>query len=148
YIRCGADVNVVDADGCNALHHAAVHGNSDTIRHLIEAGVQINVYDEVQHATPLQYAASSGDLRSVQYLVDAGADLEAVDNDGQTVLMTASLGDSLPIVKYLVGSGANVNSKNDDDSTPLHYAVWTCNRQIEIAQFLIASGADYTARTK
>jgi len=57
--------------------------------------------------------------------------------DGDTCLHIAAFGGNLRAVQLLVREGLDVNAKGDMGYTPLHYALTA-----EIAQFLLASGAD------
>ena len=41
--ECGADVNLRDANGYTALHHAASRGDNDLIRYLVEKGADVMV---------------------------------------------------------------------------------------------------------
>src|SRR5690606_37482057 len=41
--ECGADVNVRDASGYTALHHAAARGDNEMITYLVEKGADVTV---------------------------------------------------------------------------------------------------------
>ena len=41
--QCGADVNLRDANGYTALHHAASRGDNDLVRYLVEKGADVMV---------------------------------------------------------------------------------------------------------
>eukprot|EP00761_Pharyngomonas_kirbyi_P010187 gb/GECH01010205.1/.p1 GENE.gb/GECH01010205.1/~~gb/GECH01010205.1/.p1 ORF type:complete len:248 (+),score=49.03 gb/GECH01010205.1/:1-744(+) len=60
----------------SALHCAALRGNNDVIRVLLDTGADPNISD--QHGTPLHEAARGAHLSSFQLLLDAGANIEAV----------------------------------------------------------------------
>jgi len=65
----------------DALVLAALNGNAQALRALIDVGVDLNVpsTDIYSHATPLHHAVCSGSLDAVKVLVDAGADLRSRD---------------------------------------------------------------------
>ena len=54
-------------------------------------------------------AAKGGQTEKVKALLEAGADVEAKDNDGETVLMVAAVGGYTDVVRTLLEAGADVN---------------------------------------
>jgi peptide-methionine (S)-S-oxide reductase len=68
-------------DRQTALVQAALHGNVDGLKAMLEADVEVSKPspDLYAHATPLHHAVWSGSLDAVKVLVDAGADLAAKD---------------------------------------------------------------------
>jgi len=95
---------------------------------------------------PLHRAAIDGDLRSVQLLLDAGANIEALNQDGLTVLQTAIGADKIDIVHHLLNKKADPNAAEDPRFTPLVTAIVKGNAKIIKA--LLAHGADIEAKTK
>ena len=69
------------ADRKDAMVLAALNGNAEALRILIETGVELNTPSAniYAHATPLHHAVCSGSLDAVKALVEAGADLEIED---------------------------------------------------------------------
>lgn len=65
----------------DALVLAALNGNAEAIRTLIDVGVDVNAPSTniFSHATPLHHAVCSGSLAAVKALVEAGADLRTKD---------------------------------------------------------------------
>lgn len=71
-----------------ALVAAAFFGKADMIKHLIDAGADVNVYIDSSsgfhsHASALHQAVYSRSLDSVKILVEAGANLHATDRGYQ-----------------------------------------------------------------
>jgi hypothetical protein len=64
-----------------ALTLAALRGKADSLRRIIDIGVDVNAVspDLYSHATPLHHAVHSGSLDAVRVLVGAGAHLGARD---------------------------------------------------------------------
>jgi catechol 2,3-dioxygenase-like lactoylglutathione lyase family enzyme len=60
------------------LHLAAAHGHLDCVKLLLERGLDVNLRDQLDRATPLLWAASGGHLDVVKHLAGAGADLDAM----------------------------------------------------------------------
>jgi ankyrin repeat protein len=88
-IDARADVNVTDADSQTPLHVAASMGNSKAVERIIHAGASLDARD-VDGETPLMLTVSQGDhtdghVTACRLLVEAKADVEAIDNNLETV---------------------------------------------------------------
>ncbi|VUC34382.1 unnamed protein product [Clonostachys rosea] len=80
---CTTDINCTDRDGCTALHHAALNGDSTTIFKLVRGGANLNARDG-KGSTPLILATESGNAEAVEALLGNGADADIQDNEGFT----------------------------------------------------------------
>jgi thiosulfate/3-mercaptopyruvate sulfurtransferase len=97
-IRSGAQLNVLNADGNNALWLACVGRRPEVIALLISAGIDIDNRNDNQ-ATCLMYAASTGSAAVLEQLLAAGADLHHETLDGFTALDMASTLDCLSLLR-------------------------------------------------
>ena len=123
-----------------ALIDAAMDGNFEKVKLLIEKGADIDAKDN-DGVTALMYVSRAGDLEIAKYLVENGADVNAKDKEGWSVLMEASYEGHLKVVKYLIENGkVNVNSKDDDGWNALMRASW--RGYSEIVKYLVKNGAD------
>ena len=105
-----------------ALIDAAMDGNFEKVKLLIEKGADIDAKDN-DGVTALMYVSRAGDLEIAKYLVENGTDINAKDSDwGYTALIYAAEHGNLEIVKYLVEKGANVNIKDNHGRTALDLA--------------------------
>lgn len=104
-IAQNAAVDVIDQYGNNALWAACYAENSDCIKALIHAGVDINHQSPASGATALIFAASSGREKIVEQLVAAGADPALKTHDDFTALDLASTRKILKLLSKLVKSG-------------------------------------------
>ena len=105
---------------------------------------------DVDKNNSLVEAAAYGDLDTMRNLINSGADVNASDDDGNTVLQWA-LGlvgprDSAAVAQFLIDAGANVNATNNDGHTALHNAA--VRGHVEVVRILIDTGADVTATTE
>jgi ankyrin repeat protein len=127
---------------------------------LVGCGPGVDIHD----------AAHSGNIEAVTQHLAAGTDVNAVDDEGWSVLdvaltsknkelinfvkttggksnadksifIASGVGD-LEAVKQHVAAGADVNAKDDRGWTPLHFA----SDRKNVAEFLIKKGADVNAK--
>ena len=155
----GADVNARDSLGRIPLHEAAWFASKASVAMLVEDGADINAED-ADGDTPLNLARlfNQDHPDVVTYLEDLGAicdpsfirrieqatNIDAKNEEGQTLLHEAVSEEYYNAVKRLLQKGCNVNSKDDFQQTPLHWSVWPCNARV--IKLLIDAGADASAR--
>lgn len=73
---------LVNLHGMTPLHYAAVMGQKDVVRLLLDAGASIEERDLVNLRTVLILATFCNQLGVVKLLLERGADIGAVDRDG------------------------------------------------------------------
>ncbi len=142
------------AVSADSLGQAALAGETDVVAALLDAGIPVNAPLGGQ-STPLGHAgglgcAKSGDnltarLATIQTLLRRGADVKRKDERGNTVLMSAVQGCTLPVVRTLVEAGAEVNPVNAQGFTPLQMAF--VSGKWDIAEFLVDKGARLSRKT-
>lgn len=119
-----------------AEHEAARAGDTESLRALIESGVDANSKDPTGN-TPLHWASNS---ETAELLILLGADIDARDEFGHTPLHDVG---NAGVVDTLVAYGADVNAADFDGDTPLHWAIirasWpsTSERQWKTKELLI-----------
>ncbi len=103
---------VVDAPnraGETALMIAALRGEVDFVRRLLERGAQVNR----DGWTPLHYAASGPGVEIVALLLDRGAAIEALSPNRTTPLMMAAGYGAIDAADLLLRRGADPKARND-----------------------------------
>jgi len=142
-----AGLNVKNITGNTPLHSAALVGNQDAIRQLVEAGADVNARGE-DGAVALHHIAYSFatiyDGSIVKHLVEHGADVNVKNEEGETPLHLAVQDRNQEIVASLVELGADVNAKDNSGQTPLHKAARDGNALA--VECLLANGADVTIK--
>jgi rhodanese-related sulfurtransferase len=88
-IGAGADINLTNNDGNNALWLACFSGDSTTIQTLIQSGVNIDQQNSTL-ATALMYSASAGKADVVNQLLNAGANPNLKSQDDFTAFDLAA----------------------------------------------------------
>lgn len=138
---------------------AASRGDTAEVRHLVEAGEDINAAD-IFGNTALLYAARGGYADIVELLFRNGADVQAKNKQGLDSLELAEVRGHEKVVRILLGakllfsiregesarviklldSGVDLNHQLTDGWTPLMVAA--LEDQLEIANILLKRGAD------
>ncbi|CAH2093033.1 unnamed protein product [Euphydryas editha] len=151
YIRKGADIQQVDHLGRNALHLAVCSDNVQTIKLLLDSGVESNVKDNVG-MTPLSLSLMRRpSLLVANLLFDHGARLLPRSNPMdaglfiQFAMMCTPTTEEEKILCLLVDKGAVIN----DTSAPggrqaLHFAAMSNNTTL--IRILVSLGADLYMR--
>ena len=162
----GAEANVVDIHGQNALHLLSQQPIAEVkiAELLLSWGVDMNAQDE-EEMTPFHFAAYHGQVDVAELLLDHGAWVDAENILGQTPLHLVLLGnqnyqnfygdlDTFLKKKYpgrfahlaqlLLECGADANAQNKDHETPLHLA--SRSRSHDLARILLQYGADVNVK--
>ena len=139
-----------DISGSILLHFAAIWGELEILKYLVEdIGCNPATQDDKLY-TALHFSAFHGHLNTVQYLVDqCQLDTTAVNDDGHYALHLACRGGHLQIVKYLLSAMHDYNQLYNIVSEPeksdnpferfvqLAIAEATSNGHLPVLQYLI-----------
>jgi hypothetical protein len=130
--------------GLTALLLACVRGHAESVRVLLDAGVDVNG-KTARGGTPLMWAAGSRDntTETVQVLLEAGAAVNAKTSDGRTALMDAAMQGNTDAAKVLLRAGADIEEYTEEGTTPLMEAARHGNA--ETVQLLLENGARVNA---
>jgi ankyrin repeat protein len=134
-------INDRDADGMTPLSLAAINGNYDIAKELLERNADIHIGD-LDNSQPIHLAAISGNIQIAELLLASGAGVNEQDNNGATPLGFAAGRRHIDMVRYLLERNADVGIRNTRGMTPLFYAGTP-----EIAALILDSGADVNARS-
>jgi ankyrin repeat protein len=125
YLRTRPGASLETTFGFTDLHWAALEGDIETARRLIDEGADVNASDFARGfwgalgMTPLHLAARSGHPALAKLLLDHGAKVNAETKSRSTPLHWAAKEVSLPMVELLVDRGAKLLAKDDDGKIPL-----------------------------
>ena len=136
----GTRIDAPNARGETAAMLAALHGNLEIVRLLVEKGAQVNR----PGWTPLHYAAVSGNTELLRFLLDRHAYIDAQSPNRTTPLMMAARHDRLDAVRLLVEAGAAPTPKNDAGIDAAGYLA--ANGNPEEARRMRERAADFARR--
>jgi ankyrin repeat protein len=111
-------VDTPNASGETALMFAAIKGNLDWTRRLLEHGAQ----PHRSGWSPIHYAASGPQPAVVALLLDRGAPIDAESPNRSTPLMMAARYGTEPSVDLLLQRGADPKRRNDLNLTAVDFA--------------------------
>lgn len=133
------------APSSSPIADAAMKGNREAVRTLIQQGADVNAA-QGDGMSALHWAADKGDAELTELLVYAGANPGAVTRIGQyTPLHLASRAGSAAAVKALLKAGAKVDAKTSvSGATPLHLAAAAGDPAVVTA--LLDAKADINAK--
>ena len=133
-----ANLALTGDKGVTPLHYAAVFGNFEGFKILVDAGANVSAKESTD-VTPLHWAAC--DPARVKLLVEHGADVNAKTRQGRTPLMVASsCAAAEAAVKLLIEKGADVNAVQPSSGvTAMHEAAISGGPRI--VTVLLAAGA-------
>lgn len=120
----GASVDLTDANGYTALHHAAREGHTAIVTRLLDANADPNAQGaEIgMSLTPLMLAASEGRTEVMQELAFRGADLDLTNSDSQHAALFAAVNGEGLAASWLVDMGCDKNVRDRDGNTLLSVA--------------------------
>ena len=144
-IEAGAKVNLRDEGGESPLDLAAWRGFRDLVNLLLDAGAELPPAGSTQAQYLAMFAAEKGLDRLFNLCVDAGVDLGLRNENGGSLLHSASQGGSAEVVTRLLGEDFDPNGPDRYGRTPIHYAA-ELGRE-DVARLLLKSGADIDARS-
>ncbi|KAM0872595.1 hypothetical protein ACQ4PT_038615 [Festuca glaucescens] len=137
----GIDVNSVSKTGATPMSYAALEGNVQVMRYLLDRGGDHAMPDE-RGSTPLHHAALRGHCEAVRLLLSKGVPVDPVDHRGAPLHLAASK-DHVEVVKVLLEHAADLNKVVNHIVSPLMIAL--CGKSLKCIKLLIEAGADVNA---
>lgn len=133
--------------GYTPLHWAAMDGNADKVRGLLDQGADPNAatvtppntFGPPSGETPLHLAAENGHIQVIKLLLNKGADVDSQDSNKDTPLCRAVRNKHVNAVVALIHGGAHVSGISGS-RVPLPFAVG--NQDLQTAKLLLTHGAD------
>lgn len=112
------DVDALNAAGETPLMMAALRGNVDWMRRLLERGARVHQ----EGWSPVHYAATGPEPKAVELLLDRGAPVDARSPTGTTPLMMAARYGDERSVALLLQRGADRSLRNQNGADAAQFA--------------------------
>lgn len=132
--------------GAKAIHLAAMTGNLEVIKNVLEKGENVDV-KTADGFTPLHLAVQCIKPEAVEILLGYGAKVFVTAGKGETPLHTCARHEQgHKCADLLIKCGAPVNAPDDDGDTPFHVACRSGH--LSTLKLLLADQADFTILNK
>ncbi len=140
------EVNSLDTARRSPIFWAALRGDDDAVKILLQAGADITLQDS-EGRTALHAALQSPSLRCVELLLMAGSSVHTRDKYGDTAIQIATWshtpclpGSNVPMLEALYLAGAAVNARQYKGVSALQSAA--CLNRTANGAYLLSIGAD------
>ncbi|KAM7537588.1 hypothetical protein Aperf_G00000076578 [Anoplocephala perfoliata] len=111
-----------DSDGNSLTHLAALHGNVQLLRFLIEKNeIELEARNKMDQ-TPLFFAILSGSVETVRVFLEAGASFGVADANGDTAVHISAKVNNLEVTEFVSTIGEDLNRVNEAGESALHIA--------------------------
>lgn len=135
-----ANVNGVFA-GHTALQAASQNGHEETVRVLIQFGVDLEAEDK-DGDRAIHHAAFGDECAVVEQLIKAGSDMNARNKRRQSPLHVAVNKGHTAVVKNLLSLGCHPSLQDTEGDSPLHDAI--SKKRDDMVSMLLEANADVT----
>jgi ankyrin repeat protein len=130
------------AAGFMGLYQAILRNDLASVQGMTPGPRSIDSVDHSTGATPLTWASMKGISPSIaDWLISRGADINGLDGEGNTPLITAACYGNVGVAKLLLARGADPNRTDKDGRHPLVVAAGH-RGHIGIVQALVEAGVD------
>ncbi|VDL18378.1 unnamed protein product [Hymenolepis diminuta] len=143
----GAHLDYRSADSCTPLHKAAINGNYEAIKVLLDLGQSPNARD-AKGLTPLYHCMlNDTSAMCAERLLYDHSILGVTDGAGMEEIHQACRFGRVQHLEQLIAYGADINSQTTfNGNTPLHFCSY--NGQESCARLLLFRGANRTLKNR
>lgn len=128
------------SDGQSLLFLFVCRNNILAVKFLVEEGADMEIHEKENGNTALMAAIELRYVEITDYLIQKGADINAVNNNGDTVIHFATIRGNLAIVKYAYEHGGDIDQKNKVGNCAIIFAV--VNNYQNIVEYLLEQNAE------
>jgi len=136
-LSLGADINLKTIYGGYPIMASIEMNDWEMLEYLMGKGAKLEKIQE-PYGSYLHVASALGNLEIIDSLVEYGEDIDKLDSNGFSPLMTACECDDFNSVRKLLSLGADINLSSEI-SSPLSIIV--DNENIQLLDYLIQKGA-------
>ncbi|WP_137402925.1 ankyrin repeat domain-containing protein [Echinicola rosea] len=144
----GNGVNLLTHDGRTYIHWAAMKGDLELIKYLIDQGAKTDIVDDHGYSV-MNFAANAGQSNPelYDYLLSHGSSLEETNHHGaNALLLIVGSQEDFTMIDYFTSKGVDMSTTDEDGNGLFYYAAKTGN--IKMMDLLIEKGVSYKAPNK
>lgn len=135
-----------DTDGFSPMHWAAINGNLEVVKYLLELKANpLDCYNQ-RLQRPIHWAATKGHVDVVKLLLQHGENVNVPDKKGYTPLITSAQYGHIPLCSFLIGCGAKLEIEDTNGDNAMHWASY--KGYSELVSLLIYFGLDAAKQDK
>ena len=124
----GLDPDSTSRNSYTALAYASVAGHLDIMKLLISKKADVNKASRFKKV-PINITAGSSNIEGAKLLISNGAKLNAVNNNGSSIVHEAAFWGQPKMMAFLLkDKGLSPNLRANNGGTPLHFAMWKMSR--------------------
>lgn len=140
-IQFKANVNVKNNVGMTPLHIASLHGYTDCVKVLLDAGALPNEKD-IKNKLPIHYAVSNttGNINVLKLLLKQGSLIDPKDHKKETPLIYSIRKKNFQFAKYLLANQASIHVVDEDGFSLLH--ILALNGNLELLKIIVELGVN------
>jgi ankyrin repeat protein len=126
-----ACLTIATSQGFQPIHHASENKDNGAavVKELLLRGADPHAQSNT-HGTPLHSAANRGSPATIERLLAHGSNIDALDVDGDTPVMTTLLCWNEAAFVCLVRAGARLDIARKNGHTAVHVAVWGSHARV------------------
>ncbi|MFH1414624.1 MAG: ankyrin repeat domain-containing protein [Elusimicrobiota bacterium] len=109
-------------DKSKTLIMAVIKNSIRVVRSLLDEGADINMKYEADNTLLHMAAMRDASFEIAQLLIGRGADIGAVNEGGESIMITASRNNSIRLVKLLLEKGVDAGLCDNNGGTALSHA--------------------------
>ncbi|KAL8707255.1 MAG: hypothetical protein Q9225_007796, partial [Loekoesia sp. 1 TL-2023] len=137
----GISANVMNYDGRNGLHMAALGGHARVVSLLLKLGTK---YFSGLWGDPVYLAAKNGHEDAARVLLDAGVDVEADGGSDSDIVCACARSGEAPMLRFLLSRGLVLDQTEGRGDRALELAAE--KGQTEMVKLLVGLGVDVNGR--
>jgi palmitoyltransferase ZDHHC13/17 len=118
----GADLELKDSQGYNALHLAVHAGHTMMIVYLLACGIPVDSKDSMGRTALMWSSYQGNSTTGMAELLGNNPDIDMVDNTGYTALHWSVISQHYEFTKLLLSDGASHTIKDPAGKTPADWA--------------------------
>ncbi|XP_055954550.1 serine/threonine-protein phosphatase 6 regulatory ankyrin repeat subunit A isoform X2 [Patella vulgata] len=137
----GGNIYGRDDQNDGILHLACAFSTLDTVKYLVDLGLDINAKGLKGRTCILQCSLSKIQAKEkIEFLMSKGGNINDRDDNNSSILHLACENGTFDTVQYLVNLGCDINFKDDAGNTPVSLGFRSDTQSIQKVDFLISKG--------